>query len=72
MHLAVGLNLDLAKLRAQSRDAVVQLAERLLHLAQLRLDARTGDRDLAGAGNKIIEPLGIDPQHGCRGRRYRG
>ncbi len=69
LHLAVGLDLHLAQLRTQPRDAFAHVAERLLDLAQLRLDARTRDGDFAGLGDQIVEPLGIDPQHGGRSRR---
>ena len=39
LHLAVGLDLDLAQLRAQAGDALAQVAEHRLDLAQLGFDA---------------------------------
>ena len=62
LHLAVGLDLDFAQLTAQARDAVFQIAQRLLHLPQLRLDARACDGDLTRFGDQVIEGIGVDPQ----------
>src|SRR5439155_656716 len=71
LHLAVGLDLDFAQLVAQARDAVVQITQRLLHLPQLRLDARARDGDLPRLGDQVIEGIGVDPQQRRRAGQRR-
>ena len=63
LDLRLGLDFDLAHLRAQADHAVGQLEQVALERAQLALDAGARDRDLAGLVDQTIDQVGAHAQH---------
>ena len=63
--LRLGLQLDVAQLAAQALQVVGQVAERALDLADVRLDARAGDRHLAGLVDQAVEQRRAHAHRGC-------
>ena len=63
LDLRLGLNLDLAHLRAQPDHAAGQLEQVGLERAQLDFDARAGDRDFAGFVDEAVDGVGAHAEH---------
>ena len=68
LDLRLGLDLDLAYLRAQADHAVGELEQVALERAQLAFDAGARNRHLAGLVDQPIDKIGAHAQHG-RSRR---
>ena len=70
LHLAFGLDLDLAQLRAQAVDVLGQVEERGLDAAHVALDPAARDRYFARLVDQAVDEVGAHAQHrAARGRR---
>ena len=68
LDLRLGLDLDLAHLRAQTEHAAGELEQVGLERTQLAFDSRPRDRDLARLVDQAVDDVGAHAQHRARAR----
>ena len=72
LDLRLGLDFDLAHLRAQANDAIGELEQIAFERAEFALDAGARYRNLPGLVHESIDQLGADAQHRPRGFAFGG